>query len=357
MASAADRVYVCLFHDRKTRLSITHEWLSEATESPAAALMGAEVKPFAKMLGQVKKQKTVAVSDIDRLSPADRAAHEGFHSPGARSFLLSPLFYGRYLLGVIGCDAVKQPATWSRETRSLVKCVGSTIVHALIRQQAETAPAEIRETLLGFVEPARPANGDTIFDYEGPIEIIDDETDTAPAGKPRWHFEPGEPEDPGMQGTALLKDGKTAYIACRHCNRQKLLDISEIRTIGTRLKATCACGKEMFIKVELRREHRKAVNFNGIFIRGRGDRIAVKSDDWGSIRITNLSRHGIGFRVFGKPDVHVADRFRVKFTLDNTARSVVQKEVVVRSVAGEVIGCQFVGQAPCDVTLGFYMMT
>jgi hypothetical protein len=55
--------------------------------------------------------------------------------------------------------------------------------------------------------------------------------------------------------------------------------------------------------------------------------------------------------------MRVNDRFRVKFTLDNTARSVIQKEVVVRSVAKETVGCQFVGQDPCDVTLGFYMMT
>jgi PAS domain S-box-containing protein len=46
LVSGADRVYVCLFHDGKTRLSITHEWLSEETESPAPALTGAAVKPF-----------------------------------------------------------------------------------------------------------------------------------------------------------------------------------------------------------------------------------------------------------------------------------------------------------------------
>jgi hypothetical protein len=113
----------------------------------------------------------------------------------------------------------------------------------------------------------------------------------------------------------------------------------------------------MFIKVELRREHRKAVNFDGVYIRGRGDRIAMKSGDWGRIQITNLSRRGIGFKLLDQSDVRVNDRFRVKFTLDNTASSVVQKEVVVRAVAAETIGCQFVGKDPCDVTIGFYMMT
>ena len=357
LVSGVDRAYVCLFHDRKTQLSITHEWLSDEIESPAPGLKGATVEAFSRVLGQMKKRSTITVSDIDTLAPVDRAAHEGFHAPGVKSFLFTPLYYGRYLLGIIGCDAVKQPVAWSLETQHLVECVGGTIVNALLRRQVEKAPAEIRETILQFVTPAPQTGSDDLLEYEGPIETIDHGTSTAAEKKAHWHFEEGEPDDPSLLSIALLKDGKTANIACKHCNRQKLLDISEIRIIGTRLKATCACGNEMYIKVELRREHRKTVNLDGVFIRGRGDRIALKSDDWGRIQIYNLSRHGIGFKVAGQQDVHVDDRFRVKFTLDNTASSVVQKEVVVRSVAEASIGCQFVGKDPCDVTIGFYMMT
>ncbi len=357
IVSGADRVYVCLFHDRKTRFSITHEWLSEGIETPAPALQGATVDTFYRVLSQVKKRSTVCVADIDTLTPEIRAAHEGFHAPEVKSFLFTPLFYGRYLLGIIGCDAVRQPVAWSQETQRLVSCVGGTIVNALLRRQAEKAPAKIRETILQFVKPSPQNGGDDLLEYEGPIEILDDGAGALVDKKAHWSFEEGQPDDPDLVGIVLLKDGKTANIACKHCNRQKLLDISEIRAIGTRLKATCACGMEMFIKVELRREHRKNVHLEGVFIRGRGDRIALKSDDWGRILIDNISRHGIGFKVYDKQDLRINDRFRVKFTLDNTAGSEVQKQVVVRSVAEETIGCQFVGQAPCDVTLGFYMMT
>ena len=355
LVSGADRVYVCLFHDRKTRLSITHEWLGDGIGTPAPTLQNASMEAFSRVLSQLKKSSTISVADIDTLTAVDSAAHEGFHAPGVKSFLFTPLFYGRFLLGIIGCDAVKQTVDWSSETQNLVKCVGSTIVNALIRRQAQKAPAKIRETILQFVAPGPQSISDDLIDYDGPIEIIDDEIRTEEAAQ--WHFEEGEPDNPEQVSTALLKDGKTANIACKHCNRQKLLDISEIRTIGTRLKATCACGKEMYIKVELRREHRKSVNFDGVFIRGRGERLALKSDDWGRILIDNISRHGIGFKVAGKQDVRVNDRFRVKFTLDNTASSVIQKEVVVRSVGEETIGCQFVGTDACDVTIGFYMMT
>ena len=357
LVSNADRVYVGLFHDRKTRFSITHEWLSDETASPAQALMGTPVEAFSRILSQLKKRRPIAVADLATLAAVDRAVHAKFHAPGVKSFLFAPLFYGRYLLGIIGCDAVKQPVVWSQETHSLIKCVGVTIVNALLRRQAEKAPASIRESILQFVKPTLPTSTDNILEYEGLIEISDDDPDTTDGEDAHWRFVAGEPDNPDLLSTALLKNGKTANIACKNCNRQKLLDISEIRVIGTQLKATCVCGNEMYIKVELRREYRKTINLEGMFIRGRGDRIALKSDDWGRIQIDNLSRHGIGFKMFGKQDVRVNDRFRVKFTLDNTAGTVVQKEVVVRSVAAEIVGCQFVGKDPCDVTIGFYMMT
>jgi hypothetical protein len=215
------------------------------------------------------------------------------------------------------------------------------------------APDTVRNDLLAFVKSPSAVDNEELLEYDGPIEIMEDACDHTHD----WCFEPGEPEDPSLVNTALLMDGKTAHIACKHCNQHKLLDISDIRDLGTRLKATCTCGESLFIKIELRREQRKTVNLEGVLIRGHGDRIALKADDWARIQVNNLSRNGIGFKLFGRQDVRVDDRFRVKFTLDNTASSVIQKKVVVRSVAAQNIGCMFVGQASCDVTIGFYLMT
>lgn len=355
LVTQADRVYVCLFHERQTRLAVTHEWLGDGIDSPA--LLSAPVDAFAGMLGRLKQRSTIGIADIEALAPAERAAHEGFHAPGARSVLFTPLFFGRSFLGIIGCDAVKQAVAWSRESQRLVKCVGGSIVNALLRRQAEKAPAEIRRTILQFVAPAPRTTGDELLEYEGPIEIMDSASPGALEAKAHWRFEAGEAADPDRTHTVPLKDGKTANIACRECNRQKLLDVADIRLIGTRLKATCVCGHAMYIKIELRREHRKTVNLDGVFIRGPVDRPALKSDDWGRIQIYDLSRHGIGFKVVGKPALRAGDRLRVKFTLNNTAGSVIQKAAVVRSVNEARIGCRFEGHDACDVTIGFYMLS
>jgi PAS domain S-box-containing protein len=356
LVSGADRVYVGLFHNRKSRLSITHEWVGEGIDPPGAALMDAPLDAFSEVLGQLKQRRTISVADVAALPAPQRAAYEGLHAAGVRSLLLAPLFFGRYLLGVIGCDAVKQKAAWPSETRNLVKCTGSAIVYALLRRQAEEAPASVRQQILGFVKPSNMADIENLPEYDGPIEIMTGDTDSTVGKSAQWHFETGAPSDPGRVTTVLLSGGQVANVACKNCNHQKQLDISEIRTLGTQLKVTCTCGETMFIKVELRQEHRKRVELEGMFIRSRNDHLALKSDDWGRIRVCNLSRHGVGFKASAKTELRVGDLLRVKFTLDNTAGSVIQKAVVVRSVTEGVVGCQFVGQDACDVTIGFYML-
>ena len=352
IVSESDRVYVCLFHDKNARLSITHEWIGEGIDSPA--LQNTPVNTFIGVLKKIKHQATISVADINSLSPIDRSSHEGFHAAGTQSILFTPLVYGRRLLGIIGCDAVRQPIRWPREIHQLVKCIGIAIIQALVRAQTEKAPASVRRTVLELIAPT-PVTDKTIPEYDGPIEILD-ETVARDQTETDWQFMAEVPDDPGQTDTIFLKDGKHASLACNHCNRQRKLDISEIRVMGTQLKAICVCGKIKYIKVDLRREHRKTVNLRGVFMRGPGDRLALKSDDWGHIEVYNLSRRGIGFKVPGKADIRVGDRFQVKFTLDNTAHSIIQKEVVVRSVVERMIGCQFEGQDACDVTLGFYMM-
>ena len=354
MVTRADRIYICLFHEQKSRLSISHQWSGEGIVSPA--LQNTPVGAYIQILRKLKNQAAACVTDIHALPPEARSIHARFHAEGVKSFLFVPLLYGRNLLGMIGCDAVRRHINWSSDTHQLVRSIGSAIVHALVRRQTETAPTDVRQSILQLIEPASSAVDDWVQEYDGPIDIADDATATPDASDTDWRFEKAPANAPQPVDIIFLKDGKTASLACNHCYRQRKLDISEIRVLGTRLKATCACGKVKTIKVELRREHRKAVNLRGIFMRGPGDRPALKSDDWGHIEVGNLSRRGIGFKVLGKADIRVNDRLCVKFTLDNTAESIIQKTVVVRSVTAGMIGCEFDGRDACDVTLGFYMM-
>lgn len=355
LIAAADRAYVGFFHAHSARFSVTHEWLADGIASPS--LQNAKTTSYSGVMRQLKKRTAVCVDDVSAMPDTRRESHRGFHAPGAQAFLFAPLSYGRNIVGVIGCDAVGQAVHWSNEDRQLVRYVGDAIVGALVRKQAEKAPAAVRERLLQFVATPPGTTDGADVEYQGPIEILGDASSPPEAETEQWQIEAGVPEDDGQVMTAILKDGRRAHLACRDCYRQRVLDITEIRSMGTRLKATCICGNTMFIRVELRREQRKTVRLEGIFIRTALNQLAPASDEWGRIIVCNLSRRGVGFKPLSSQKMQPGDRFDIKFSLDNTAGSVIRKAVEVRSVAGDTIGCTFVGQDPCDVTIGFYMMT
>ena len=136
LVSGADRVYVCLFHDRKTRLSITHEWLSDGIGTPAPSLQNASLDAFSRVLSQVKKSSTVTVADMDTLTASGcTPTMKGSIPRESNHFCSPPCFTAATCWG---SSAVMQsnnrwpgPAkhkTWSNAS-------GSTIVNALIRRQ------------------------------------------------------------------------------------------------------------------------------------------------------------------------------------------------------------------------------
>jgi PAS domain S-box-containing protein len=354
LMAGAERIYVGLLHHRRARFSITHEWLADGVASPA--LTWVSTPWLSGILQQLKKRAAVRIADIDALDPTRREAHGGFHAPGTRAAMFAPLSYGRTILGIIGCDIIGRVEPWSPENGQLILHIGDAIVGALIRRQAENLPQTDRTHLFRFVPPRSASFPDVEEEYDGPIEFIDDTQKREPQ-EAQWQFAADAPDDEGEVTTASLKDGKSASLACHACYRQRVLDIADIRSLGTRFKATCPCGQSMRVRIELRREYRKTVHLEGIFIRDSLNRLTPQSDQWGPLTVRNLSRRGIGFTIQDHSPMNIGDCFRVKFSLDNTAGSIIQKEVAVRSITGDIVGCEFVDHDPCDVTIGFYMMT
>lgn len=355
LMAGADRVYVGLFHHRRARFSITHEWLGKGAESPSLAWVS--TRSLAGFMQQLKKRGAVRIDDLSLLDDAHRNAHTGFHAPGSRSVLFAPLSYGRSVVGIIGCDVVDRGAAWSAEDGRMILHIGDAIVNALVRRQTEKFPAGGRELLFQFVEPPTPLRHDAEVEYDGPIEFIEEAPDAEAPPTEKWQLvamgtDEGEPDT-----IATLKDGQRANLACRACYRQRVLDIGEIRALGSRIQATCPCGQPLRVRVELRREYRKTVHLEGLFMRASLNHLAPAATEWGRITVCNLSRHGVAFKPFGRRQMQIGDHVRVKFSLDNAAKSMIQKEVSVCSLAGDVVGCEFIGRDPCDVTIGFYMMT
>jgi hypothetical protein len=53
----------------------------------------------------------------------------------------------------------------------------------------------------------------------------------------------------------------------------------------------------------------------------------------------------------------VGDRLMVKFTLDREPPEIIEKEVIVKTIQDNYIGCEFIEESGfTDRTLGFYLM-
>jgi hypothetical protein len=74
-------------------------------------------------------------------------------------------------------------------------------------------------------------------------------------------------------------------------------------------------------------------------------------------RIKNLSMGGVGFTALNRVRVQVGDTLKVKFTLDKVPPEIVEKEIIVRTIKDNYIGCEFTKESGFnDRTLGFYLM-
>ena len=130
------------------------------------------------------------------------------------------------------------------------------------------------------------------------------------------------------------------------------------------LHIKCKCKTIFCVELEFRQKKRKNTNLSGFYC------IPSQENDWGRIpdwsqgmhvrkvncTIRNLSMNGVGFVTLNRHNIKVDDRLVVKFTLDNAARLLIEKNVSVRFVNGNYIGCEFFKEEQNDSNLGFYVM-
>ena len=73
-------------------------------------------------------------------------------------------------------------------------------------------------------------------------------------------------------------------------------------------------------------------------------------------KVSNLSLTGIGLEIPENVKIEEDDHLIIKFTLDNSASTQVEKEAIVKSVINNRIGCEFIDDGNFDPTLGFYFL-
>ncbi len=73
------------------------------------------------------------------------------------------------------------------------------------------------------------------------------------------------------------------------------------------------------------------------------------------MQVINISRSGIGFSISGIHAITVGQKALLTFQLDDRKQTELSKQVIVRSVMQNTIGCEFIDHSQFEKDLGFYL--
>jgi PAS domain S-box-containing protein len=367
--SGADRCYICQFHGHGNKLSVTHEWCADDRYSKKNILKERSSSRFSTIVEDMKRNKIVNIFDVTSLPAQERTQRYEFHAEGAKSLLAIPIIFDNSSIGIIGLDAVQKHIDWSEKIVELLKLMSELMLNKLIvlnnikngEKKKRSRVKENDQKGIEFPTPVKEAFG--IPDDDGFIEMNEYVTPTEsslPDSKIvrlDWEFSNANKVDDEELYVLYKGETNVLSISCPHCRSNKKVSRDDIVSIGNIVKATCTCGETLQLKIESRKSPRKKVSLNGFFIRKPSLSVeSGKEIEWGDIVIQDISRAGIGFINTTAHNIFEGESFKIKFTLDNTLKSIIHKEVLVKSVRNDYVGCQFTGFDRYDVTLGFYLM-
>ena len=73
------------------------------------------------------------------------------------------------------------------------------------------------------------------------------------------------------------------------------------------------------------------------------------------MQVNNISRSGVDFSVSGLHNIKLDQKIVITFRLDNRKETEINKQVIVRRIRENNIGCEFVEQSQIGKDLGFYL--
>ena len=151
---------------------------------------------------------------------------------------------------------------------------------------------------------------------------------------------------------AHVDSNDMAIITCPDCGLIKKTSVSKFKNLKHKISTRCQCGRRFDLQLNFRSSYRKNVNLPGTFMV-----ISPKSSHWCEMLVRDISRTGVGFKNMDSVIVKTGDTVRVKFNLDNSKKTLIEKMVVVKTIKDQYIGCEFKDLALEEKELGFYLFS
>ena len=149
-----------------------------------------------------------------------------------------------------------------------------------------------------------------------------------------------------------VRPDNTAVLTCTHCGTQKVVLADLFMGRKHKLKVKCICQKVFTVNLEFRNRVRKKVNLRGTYFNNS------QKDSSGHIIVHDISVTGLAFSTYDRKDFKVGDELSIEFTLDDEFNTEFRKDVIVRDVRPNSIGCEFEkSEDAFGSPLGHYVMS
>ena len=150
-----------------------------------------------------------------------------------------------------------------------------------------------------------------------------------------------------------VRPDNTVVLTCIHCGLQKETPVALFKDCKHEIRVKCRCQKTFKIFLEKRNRVRKKTYLRGTYINHS------QKDSSGFLIIRDISVTGLSFTSLDLKNFRVGDELRVEFALDDEHQTKFRKNVIIREVRKNSVGCEY--DSSEDVAfqnaLGYYIMS
>lgn len=281
-----------------------------------------------------------------------------FASPG--SIACELIYREHHPVGVIGLVRTEQGA-WPPNILMLMQLSAQLISETLPKNLSGYARPQIpQETQYQETEEDVFFHSGEVHDFDDIEAMLDENYEVQIVEETGYRMDvtpiTGVVDPDGAIPVFATDDGVYA-IQCPKCEQTELVPANQFETNGWILGVTCSCNHSFRIIREMRKMHRKHVLLSGSFGRDPNNRNNAEAiDNWSAMKVTNISKSGLNFTTPISRVLQVGDKIHLRFNLDNSTKSLINKSAMIKSVRDNNVGCQFKSNGKQDTTLGFYFL-
>lgn len=149
-----------------------------------------------------------------------------------------------------------------------------------------------------------------------------------------------------------VRPDNTAVLTCPHCTMQKVILADAFKGQKHKLKVKCSCQKVFVVNLEFRSRVRKKIYLRGTYINHS------LNDSSGILFVQDISVTGLAFTRVDVKKFKAGDELTVEFALDDEYNTEISKEVIVKDVRQNSIGCEFeTSEDAFGSPLGYYVIS